>query len=181
MLRALAAPSGRGDVPFDSTYAVACVATQPTVLVMHLHCFMELGPARGVRRGGGALRCVSGTPATPSTSYRPAASRPYADTVPGLAQFVDRDGRVVDFQRGADEAWFAQHSFRWVEAMLAQLLAAHSTLYLFGIADNMFELLGHFDQVYHLHADHALLLRLTHPGRRNWMGETEAQRQFILR
>ena len=34
------------------------------------------------------------------------------DSVPGLAQFFDLVGQQVDFQRGADEQWLAEHPFR---------------------------------------------------------------------
>ena len=105
-----------------------------------------------------------------------------ADSVPGLAQFVDRNGCAVDFPRSADEQWLAQHTFQWVDLALDQLLATHPTLYLCGMADNMFDFLDRFDQVYHLRATHDLLLqRLTHPARQNWLGETAAQRRFVLR
>jgi hypothetical protein len=105
-----------------------------------------------------------------------------ADSVPNLAQFVTHDAHPVAFLRGADAQWLAQHPFVWVESVLLRLLATTPQLYLFGMADNALDMVMHFDQVYHLRANHELLLRrLTHPERVNWMGETESQRQYVLR
>jgi hypothetical protein len=104
-----------------------------------------------------------------------------ADLVPRLAQFLDRNGNIVSFARGADAAWFAHHRFCWHLPTVRQLLNDHATLILFGYADNMFEVVDWFDSVYHLQATDALLLqRLTSPSRENWMGETAEQRGYML-
>lgn len=90
------------------------------------------------------------------------------DNVPGLAHFFDGGGQQVDFQRGADEQWLAEHPFRWNDSVLLQRIASQPTLYLFGLADTIFDLIDHFDIVFYLRADADLILqRLAHPKRNN--------------
>ena len=50
-------------------------------------------------------------------------------------------------------------------------------MYLFGSSGNMFDMLDLFDKVFFLHVDPELQKeRLTHPSRKNPMGQTEFQR-----
>jgi hypothetical protein len=103
------------------------------------------------------------------------------DAVPDLIHFVDKTGATVPYPEDADAAWFAQHDFLWREPVLQQLLAEHPTVYLFGIADNAFNLLFWFDNVYYLKTSQSIRLeRLLSTERDNPMGKTAEQRMLSL-
>lgn len=103
-----------------------------------------------------------------------------ADAVPGLAHFVDDEGREQSMPE-FDEAWFAKHHFVWDEDVLQRLLREHESLYLFGTAENAWDLRRLFDRTYCLKADRELVARrLASPNRNHPMGATAEQRAFLL-
>ena len=84
-----------------------------------------------------------------------------ADDDPGLARFVDQDGTVVEEEPAApDLAWLDRHGWAWDPARLDELIevAAASTLYVCGGADNQHELAGRFAQVFRLEIDERTML-----------------------
>jgi shikimate kinase len=104
-----------------------------------------------------------------------------ADAVPGLARFVDDQGKVQSMPE-FDEAWFSKHHFVWVEDVLKQLLRENECLYLFGTAENAWDLRHLFDRTYYLQADRELVARrLASPERNHPMGATAEQRAFLLK
>ena len=105
-----------------------------------------------------------------------------ADAVYGLIRFVDDHGQVVPFPPDADEPWFSVHHFVWDVAVLQQLLADNSMLYLFGTAENAWSLRHLFDRTYYLKADLELIRRrLVSSERDNPMGATAEQRALLLK
>jgi len=104
------------------------------------------------------------------------------DAVSDLIHFADKDGNTVPYPLDADAAWFARYDFLWREHVLRRLLEENETLYLFGIADNAFDVMHLFDKTYYLKADQVLLRqRLLSPTRDNPMGRTKEQREVSLR
>ncbi|MEM8535567.1 MAG: AAA family ATPase [Chloroflexota bacterium] len=88
------------------------------------------------------------------------------DAVPNLIHFVDKNGNTVPYSDNPGAEWFAQHDFVWREHVLKQLLADHPTVYLFGHADNAFDLMSWFDKTYYLKTSQTLRLqRLLSPER----------------
>ena len=103
------------------------------------------------------------------------------DAVFGLIHFVDKAGNTVPYPLDADAGWFAQHNFVWREPVLRQLLHDNESLYLFGIADNAFDLMYLFDKTYYLKADRIVLRqRLLSVDRDNPMGQTAEQREVAI-
>ena len=108
-----------------------------------------------------------------------------ADDDPRLARFVDQDGAVVEEEPAApDLAWLDRHGWAWDPARLDELIevAAPSTLYVCGGADNQHELADRFTRVFLLEIDEpTMLARLDAPSRDNEWGRIGDTREYLRR
>ena len=106
-----------------------------------------------------------------------------ADNIKGLGQWFDRDGKKVDFLRDADKKWLDSHDFLWNKNFLRSWLEEQkSTIYLFGFAANVLDIVGLFNKAYYLDmSSDVLKKRFFKNERTNPMGQTEEQQEAILR
>lgn len=106
-----------------------------------------------------------------------------ADRIKGLGQWFDKNGNKVDFPVGADKEWLDTHDFLWDENFLRSWLDEQkSTIYLFGLAANVLDVVDLFDKAYYLDMNPEVLKkRFAENERTNPMGHTEEQQETILR
>ena len=106
-----------------------------------------------------------------------------ADNIRGLGQWFDKNGNKVNFPRDANSEWLKAHKFLWNKNFLrAWLDEQKSTIYLFGLATNVFDVIELFDRAYYLNMSPELLKeRFSNNKRTNPMGNTKEQQEAILR
>ena len=103
------------------------------------------------------------------------------DKVRGLHRYTDKHGNPKAPTKA--EWQLKRAELRWVldRPELKELLGKYNELYVFGLADNLAELLGLFDKTYYLNANKNLLRRrLLSKTRDNHFGKSKAQRDWIL-
>lgn len=103
------------------------------------------------------------------------------DDVDGLPQWTDMNRKPKEITK---EEWTTMKGvlFCWNEKRLKEFVESFDEVYLFGSADNMYELLGYFDKLYYLRSDESLISdRLSHPARDNDFGREEPQRSLVLK
>lgn len=104
-----------------------------------------------------------------------------ADTVKGLSKWVDAEGNRVKFPEDADKEWLRIHSFLWDREFLESYLKEESPEYLFGVSDNLLDLLDLFDKAYMLDVSPELVReRMKDGDRLNPMGKTSQQVSEII-
>ncbi len=105
-----------------------------------------------------------------------------ADLVDGLSSWFDSKGNKVTFPQNAGKEFLDSHKFMWDKSFLKRFLDSNKTIYLFGLSDNVFEILSQFDKVYYLSVPGDILLeRLSSLDRDNPMGNTELQKNEIIK
>jgi hypothetical protein len=104
-----------------------------------------------------------------------------ADDINGLGQWFDRNGNKVDFPHDANKEWLNSHDFLWDEDFLRSWLhEQRSTVFLFGLAANVLDVVNLFDKAYYLDMSPELLRkRFSNNERSNSMGQTEEQQKAI--
>ena len=91
-----------------------------------------------------------------------------ADIIPGLCTWTTEGGKPAQPPAGAKGEWYEKHLFLWDEPVLTKLLEEHSTIYVFGSADNMFTLSHYFDYKFFLDVPKEVLIdRLQSKQRQN--------------
>lgn len=105
-----------------------------------------------------------------------------ADTdIPGLAGWVDSQGRSVVFPNQASAEWLKAHSFLWSPRVLEVFLHEHPQALVFGVSANAFESTRLFDRAYYLKITPKVLAeRMMRGDRINPMGKTVEQQALIL-
>ena len=106
-----------------------------------------------------------------------------ADSIRGLGQWFDKTGNKVDFPHGANKEWLDTHDFLWDKNFLLSWLGEQkSTVYLFGLAANVLNVVDLFDKAYYLDmSPEVLKKRFAENERTNPMGQIEKQQEAILR
>lgn len=106
-----------------------------------------------------------------------------ADLIPDLGTWVDKKGKKVQFNRNADSKWLNEHKFIWDRKVLEKYLTdKKDDVYIFGISENIYDLLDLFDIKFYLKATPKLILqRFSQPGRKNPMGRKPEQLQRIMK
>jgi len=106
-----------------------------------------------------------------------------ADSIKGLGHWFDKRGNKVDFPHDASKEWLDTHDFLWDKNFLHLWLTEQkSSVYIFGFAANILELLDLFDKAYYLDiSPEVLKQRFVENERANPMGQTEEQQETILR
>lgn len=104
-----------------------------------------------------------------------------SDDLSGLSSWVDADGNRTAYQSCAGRDWLRVHRFVWDRAVLKDYVASSTDLYLFGVSDNIFEMMDLFDIVFYLDLNQEeLLKRLMRVDRENPMGRTKRERKEIV-
>jgi len=102
------------------------------------------------------------------------------DGTPGLPRVEDAEGNpkeptVEEWQEWSGLKWM------WSRKKIEALLAANPEVYLFGVADNMYDFKPLFDELYFLKADRELIAkRLQNETRKNDFGRSPKQRDLVL-
>jgi len=105
-----------------------------------------------------------------------------ADLVEGLADYFDASGRWVEYPLDADKEFFDNHQFLWNRKFLEKFLQKQDEIYLFGLAGNIFDLIGLFEEAFFLKAKPEILAEnLRHESRDNPMGKTYYQIRNALK
>lgn len=105
-----------------------------------------------------------------------------ADSVEGLSKWIDRRGNETTYRSNGGGEWLKTHEFVWDRKVLIDYLRKSRELYLFGVSDNIYEMIDLFDAVYYLDLVPAELeKRLTNQERRNPVGRTEEERRVVMR
>jgi hypothetical protein len=105
-----------------------------------------------------------------------------ADAVEGLCGWFDKDGKIANFSFDADREFLENHSFLWNREFLKDYLESHTEeMYLFGLSENVFDMLDLFDKAYYFFVpDEEIEKRLSSEERDNPFGKSEVQKQIIL-
>lgn len=104
-----------------------------------------------------------------------------ADTVKGLSKWVDTKGNRVDFPENAGKEWLRSHRFVWDRGFLKSYLKEESPEYLFGVSDNVLDMIDLFDNAYILDVSPDLIReRMKDGDRLNPMGKTSQQVSEII-
>lgn len=104
-----------------------------------------------------------------------------ADTVKGLSKWVDAEGNRVEFPENADKEWIRSHRFVWDRGFLKSYLKEESPEYLFGVSDNVLDMIDLFDNAYILDVSPDLIReRMKDGDRLNPMGKTSQQVSEII-
>lgn len=83
--------------------------------------------------------------------------------------------------KNADGKWLSKHKWKWNKKRLVEMLEQNREMYLFGMSDNMYDLLVLFDKAYYLKVDRKLLTdRLKYREKEDEFGKTEEQREMIF-
>ncbi|MEA3273403.1 MAG: hypothetical protein U9Q72_02305 [Patescibacteria group bacterium] len=106
-----------------------------------------------------------------------------ADNIKGLGQWFDKSGNKVDFPYGATKEWLDTRDFLWDKNFLRSWIEKQkSTVYLFGLATNVLDVVDLFDKAYYLDmSSEVLKKRFVKNERTNPMGQTQEQQEAILR
>jgi len=104
------------------------------------------------------------------------------DNIKDLKKWFDKNGNIVDFPKDATKEWLDTHNFLWdKKILLSWIKKQKSTIYLFGLANNIFEVIDLFDKTYYLNISPKILKkRFTKNKRTNPMGKTKEQQMTIL-
>jgi len=104
------------------------------------------------------------------------------DKIKGLGKWFDKNGNIVDFPKYATMEWLNEHDFLWDKNFLRLWLEKQkSTIYLFGLAANIFKVVDLFDKAYYLDVSSEILKkRFAENERDNPMGKTQEQQTAIL-
>jgi len=105
-----------------------------------------------------------------------------ADNIKGLGKWFDKNGNIIVFPKDSTREWLDTHNFLWDKKFLLSWIEKQkSTIYLFGLAANVFEVIDLFDKAYYLNMSPQILKkRFIENERINTMGETEEQQLAIL-
>lgn len=104
-----------------------------------------------------------------------------ADRMVGLSRWIDEEGNEATYHEGLGGQWLRTHRFMWDKAVLEDYLSKNKDLYLFGVSDNIYEMIDLFDRVFYLDLDFGELeRRLMHANRQNPMGRITDEREVVL-
>ena len=103
-----------------------------------------------------------------------------ADLVYGLSSWFGINGEKVTYRQ--DNEFLDNHRFLWDRDFLSTFLSKQEDdIYLFGISDNIFDMVNLFDKVYFLKTPSEIITkRLNNKDRKNPMGGTNYQVRKIL-
>jgi ubiquinone/menaquinone biosynthesis C-methylase UbiE len=105
-----------------------------------------------------------------------------ADSVKGLARWVDRRGRPTVFDK-SDKEWWVNNWWEWDKKRIKHLLGKGEEVFLFGNANNNQDIIKLFDRAYYLKAGKELVSkRLRSWSRENpkGFGKSNEERDMIL-
>lgn len=102
------------------------------------------------------------------------------DTLPQIAQWVDKAGKTAVFSTDADESWFKNHRYAWNREEIKVFLQSHEPCVLLGLSDDdAVDFKDLFDVIAYLKVPAAILGRRL-ASRENFHGKTQEQRERVL-
>jgi len=105
-----------------------------------------------------------------------------ADSIRGLGRWIDKNDNNVEFPQNATSQWIESHKYVWDKNFLRSWLKEQTTVYLFGLAANIFEVADLFDKAFYLNPTPELLRKRFEEGKRfNIMGQSEEQREVVIK
>jgi shikimate kinase len=124
---------------------------------------------------------MPGTGKTTLTAYFIKKGKTAFDGDEELGKWLDKRGHVKRMMKHASKKWLSEHRWRWNVRKLKKLLKDNRELYLFGGADNQFDVLDLFDRTYYLKADKKLLAKRlkTRTGPYDF-GKTKHQKELVF-
>lgn len=104
-----------------------------------------------------------------------------ADTISGLASWIDWEKKPVPFPPDADKEWLDTHEFLWDREALQSFIKEHEHIVIFGLSGNVLDMVDLFDRVYYLDAaPDTIRERLKKPERSKLMGKTPEQAERVI-
>ena len=105
-----------------------------------------------------------------------------ADSLKGLCKWTDESGYKIKFKKSADKTWLKHHHFIWDRNFLKKYLEKQKQIYLFGLSQNVFDMVDLFDKVYYLHLRPKLVdEHLRSKKRKNPWGHYKKQRDLTVK
>lgn len=102
------------------------------------------------------------------------------DHIPQLTHWTDKSGAVVTWTEDVTKDWYNDHSFVWNTNILKRFLEKRPKVFIFGVCDNIFDMIPFFDRTWYLHIPVTEIpRRLTSKHRENPFGHLKKEQKIV--